>query len=185
MPAYAWLQIYEKKCVGSIAFTQAYTHVNTPASPSAEPYPKGTLSILNPKVLAPTWVLCPRTKGGGGGLHALSPHRACGAGWETGPSDPTCGPGAGSRVSGQVCSMWASDTPRSLKPWSNVQTDGWVPYCPLLGRSRRAHVSQGLHSDSSRGQFPFISGRCMAFLLLLFVFSSTAPPQRETHSAYT
>lgn len=56
MPAYAWLQIYEKKCVGSIAFTQAYTHVNTPASPSAEPYPKGTLSILNPKVLAPTWV---------------------------------------------------------------------------------------------------------------------------------
>lgn len=122
---------------------------------------------------------------GGGGLHALSPHRACGAGWETGPSDPTCGPGAGSRVSGQVCSMWASDTPRSLKPWSNVQADGWVPYCPLLGRSRRAHVSQGLHSDSSRGQFPFISGRCMAFLLLLFVFSSTAPPQRETHSAYT
>lgn len=41
MPAYAWLQIYEKKCVGSIAFTQAYTHVNTPTSQSAEPYPEG------------------------------------------------------------------------------------------------------------------------------------------------
>lgn len=47
--------------------------------------------------------------------------------------------------------------PKEPQTWCAELADVWVLDCPLLGRNRRTHVSQGLHSDSSGGQVPFIS----------------------------
>lgn len=76
----------------------------------------------------------------------------------------------------QYSTMWASDTPRRPQRWSWVLADVWVPYCPLLDRSRRTHRSQGLHSVNCWEQFPFITGRSVAHLGF---FSSSAPTNME------
>lgn len=115
----------------------------------------------------PAWVLRPHTRSGtseqrGTGMRTHDSHQGRAAGSEKGAlrthqqrqSHVLC-------PSGQALTTQAPDTPRTLKTWCAELADVWVPDCPLLGRNRRTHVSQGLHSDSSGGQFPFISGGSM------------------------
>lgn len=78
----------------------------------------------------------------------------------------------------QYSTVWASDAPRRPQRWSWVLADVWVPYCPLLDRSRRTHRSQGLHSVNCWEQFPFITGRSVAHLgFFLHLHPPTWNPQ--------